>query len=155
MRAWSWRGQAHDRRVLLLALAAGTPGVVAMLFLLWRGALTWPLVLTVVLSWLGFALAAQEAVVRPLQTLSNLIAALREGDFSFRARAARDTGPLGEAMNAADEEWGEVRLVAAAQGSGGLPARELLGRIMAGADAFAAGAPQHDDMTIVVLRVLG
>ena len=65
------------------------------------------------------------------------------------------TDGVSEAMNAADEEWGEVRLIAAVQGSGGLPARELLDRIMAGADSFAAGAPQHDDMTIVVLRVLG
>jgi nitrate/nitrite-specific signal transduction histidine kinase len=34
-------------------------------------------------------LAVRERVVRPLQTLSNLLAALREGDFSIRARGAR------------------------------------------------------------------
>jgi len=30
---------------------------------------------------------------------------------------------------------------------------EGMGRILAAAQAFAAGAPQHDDMTLVVLRV--
>jgi serine phosphatase RsbU (regulator of sigma subunit) len=34
-----------------------------------------------------------------------------------------------------------------------LPA-EIIARIMQGADDFAAGAPQHDDMTLVVARVL-
>jgi serine phosphatase RsbU (regulator of sigma subunit) len=30
----------------------------------------------------------------------------------------------------------------------------MITRILAAADAFAAGAPQHDDMTLVVVRVL-
>ena len=47
---------------------------------------------------LGFALALRERVVLPLQTLSNLLAALREGDFSIRARGTADDDPLGEVM---------------------------------------------------------
>ena len=42
----------------------------------------------VVLAWLGFAAAVRERVTRPLQTLSNMLAALREGDYSIRARGA-------------------------------------------------------------------
>jgi two-component system, NtrC family, nitrogen regulation sensor histidine kinase NtrY len=49
-------------------------------------------------SWLGFALATQQRVVRPLQTMSNLLLALREGDFSFRARGARERDPLGDVL---------------------------------------------------------
>jgi serine phosphatase RsbU (regulator of sigma subunit) len=35
----------------------------------------------------------------------------------------------------------------------GRPAAETIARIMEAADQFAAGAPQHDDMTLVVMRV--
>ena len=38
------------------------------------------------------------ASILPLQTLSNLLAALGEGDFSIRARGARGGDPLGEVM---------------------------------------------------------
>ncbi len=37
-----------------------------------------------------------ESLVRPLQTLSNVVASLREGDYSFRARGAKARDPLGE-----------------------------------------------------------
>ena len=54
--------------------------------------------LLVIGCWLGFAFAAQERVVRPLQTMSNLLLALREGDFSFRARGAKRRDPLGDVL---------------------------------------------------------
>jgi phosphoserine phosphatase RsbU/P len=63
------------------------------------------------------------------------------------------TDGVSEAMNPDYEEWGEERMIEAAQGCNGLDAAETIERIMAGADAFAAGAPQHDDMTLVVLKV--
>src|SRR5262249_48610416 len=49
-------------------------------------------------AWLGFALAVRERVVFPLQTLSNLLSALREGDFSVRGRSPRPDDALGEVM---------------------------------------------------------
>jgi len=64
------------------------------------------------------------------------------------------TDGVSEAMNPADEEWGEERLIDAAQSCDGLGAVETITDIMSAADAFAAGAPQHDDMTLVALRVL-
>jgi sigma-B regulation protein RsbU (phosphoserine phosphatase) len=64
------------------------------------------------------------------------------------------TDGIGEAMNPADEEWGEERLIQTVQAARELPANEILSRIMAAADGFAAGAKQHDDMTLVVLRVV-
>jgi sigma-B regulation protein RsbU (phosphoserine phosphatase) len=63
------------------------------------------------------------------------------------------TDGVSESMNAADEEWGEERLAAAVRACGGACAAEIVKRIMAEAEGFAAGAPQHDDMTLVVLRV--
>jgi nitrogen fixation/metabolism regulation signal transduction histidine kinase len=37
-----------------------------------------------------------EGIIRPLQTLSNVVASLREGDYSFRARGAGSQDALGE-----------------------------------------------------------
>ena len=64
------------------------------------------------------------------------------------------TDGISESMNARDEEWGEDRLVEFAKTCHGLPACEAMTRILAAAEAFAAGASQHDDMTLVVLRIL-
>lgn len=63
------------------------------------------------------------------------------------------TDGFSEAMNPDLTEWGEERLIESIVGCAGLPARGVITRIMQAADAFAAGAPQSDDMTLVVLRV--
>jgi serine phosphatase RsbU (regulator of sigma subunit)/dihydrofolate reductase len=63
------------------------------------------------------------------------------------------TDGLSEAMNGSDDEWGEDRMIAEAQAHADLNAEELLQHLFRAADAFAAGAPQHDDMTVVVLRL--
>ena len=64
------------------------------------------------------------------------------------------TDGISEAENGAEEEWGEDTLIAAARASASLPPSETICRIMNAADAFAAGAPQHDDMTLVIARVV-
>ena len=46
-------------------------------------------------AWVVGAALVRERVVRPLQTLSNLIAALGEEDYSIRARGAKPSDPLG------------------------------------------------------------
>jgi methyl-accepting chemotaxis protein len=58
----------------------------------------WTLTVLILGFWFGFALALRERVVLPLQTLSNLLAALREGDYSIRGRAAKRDDTLGEVM---------------------------------------------------------
>jgi sigma-B regulation protein RsbU (phosphoserine phosphatase) len=63
------------------------------------------------------------------------------------------TDGVSESMNIRDEEWGEGRLIELAKTCHGLSALEGMRRILAAAQAFAGGAPQHDDMTLVVLRV--
>src|SRR5215831_17922476 len=63
------------------------------------------------------------------------------------------TDGVSESMNARDEEWGEDRLIELAKTCYGLPTLEAMRRILAAAQAFAGGSPQHDDMTLVVLRV--
>jgi two-component system nitrogen regulation sensor histidine kinase NtrY len=113
-----------------LALIGGLPAVAVALALLWTGEYTpkvqWTLTLLVVAFWWGSSLALRERIVRPLQTLSNLIAALREGDYSIRARGGRLDDALGQAMyevNALREPLREQRL-------GALEATALLKKVM-------------------------
>ncbi|HMK29980.1 MAG TPA: SpoIIE family protein phosphatase [Terriglobales bacterium] len=63
------------------------------------------------------------------------------------------TDGISEAMNAADEEWGEDQLMRTIEDCQGLRAQQILQRVFDAADAFVAGAKQHDDMTLVVLCV--
>lgn len=72
------------------------------LILLWTGDFSpkvrWTLGLLVAGWWLLVGLSLAERVIRPLQTISNLLAALREGDYSIRARGARADDALGLAL---------------------------------------------------------
>ncbi|HWT79100.1 MAG TPA: PAS domain-containing sensor histidine kinase, partial [Candidatus Methylomirabilis sp.] len=111
------RKLSYDQRVLGLAFLAGLPGGLVALVLLWVGdyssKVRWTLALLIVGFWWGLALALRERVVRPLQTLSNLLAALREGDYSLRARGATGADALGEVMleaNALGEVFRDQRL---------------------------------------------
>ena len=92
----------HERLVLRLALFTGLPGVIGTAVLLWRGGYSakvqWTFDLLVAGSWLIAAFVLRERVVRPLQTLSNMLAALREGDYSIRARGADRDDALGLAF---------------------------------------------------------
>ena len=84
---------SHEGYVVLLAFIAGLPGSVMALYLLWADGHTLQFKLTittlVVCVWLGCAFAVRERVVFPLQTLSNLLGALREGDYSVRGRSPK------------------------------------------------------------------
>jgi two-component system nitrogen regulation sensor histidine kinase NtrY len=91
-----------DQRILLLALASGFPAALVALILLWTGDYTpkvqWTLTVFLVGVWTGCSFSVRHRVVLPLQTLSNLLAALRESDFSIRARGASGDDPLGAVM---------------------------------------------------------
>jgi phosphoserine phosphatase RsbU/P len=64
------------------------------------------------------------------------------------------TDGISEAMNKQEEEWGEEHMMQTAQACKGLSASETITLLVQAADAFAAGAKQHDDMTLVVVRLL-
>jgi serine phosphatase RsbU (regulator of sigma subunit) len=64
------------------------------------------------------------------------------------------TDGIREAMNAAEQEWGEDRLMKTVEGCDGLAAQQVMQRVFSAADEFVAGAKQHDDMTLVVLRAV-
>jgi len=120
----------HENRILLLALSSGATAVLVALIFLWSGDhdlnTRWSLTFLLAATWLGFAFAVRGAVIRPLQTLSNMQSALREGDFSFRVRGANSGDALGELMlevNTLSEMLREQRL-------GALEAGALLTTVM-------------------------
>ena len=63
------------------------------------------------------------------------------------------TDGISEAMTRDDEEWGEERMIAAAVAVRGNDAGDVLKAMFAAADQFTAGAPQHDDMTMLILKL--
>jgi nitrogen fixation/metabolism regulation signal transduction histidine kinase len=91
--------QSYERRLRWLGLAVGLPGTITALALLWftphSDELRWTLSMLLVVVWLAVAALLIERVIRPLQTISNMLAALREGDFSMRASGARTDDALG------------------------------------------------------------
>jgi two-component system, NtrC family, nitrogen regulation sensor histidine kinase NtrY len=139
----------HERRVFYYVLLAGLPAVVIALALLWTGDWTpkvqWTLTVLIVSFYFGFAGAARTRVVYPLQTLSNLLAALREGDYSIRARGARGSDALAEVMlevNALGETLREQRL-------GALEAIALLRKVMAEIDVAVFTFDGHHRLKLV------
>lgn len=63
------------------------------------------------------------------------------------------TDGISEAMTHDDEEWGDDRMIASADKCKDKTANEVLKHIFRDADTFTAGAPQHDDMTLLVLKL--
>jgi two-component system, NtrC family, nitrogen regulation sensor histidine kinase NtrY len=120
----------HERQVLVLALLTGVPALVVALALLGVGDFAprtrWTLIVLTVAAWLALAAALRERVVRPLQTVSNMLAALREGDFSMRARGANPDDALGLLLLELNSLGEDLR----AQRLGALEATALLRRVM-------------------------
>jgi two-component system nitrogen regulation sensor histidine kinase NtrY len=91
-----------DRSVQVFTLLAGGPAVFATLILLrdspWPWSVRFGVGAVTVGVWIAAILMVRERVLFPIRTLTNLLAALREGDYSLRARAARQTDSLGDVM---------------------------------------------------------
>ena len=123
-----------ERRVTLLSLLAGLPAVALCALLLWLGDYSTRSQLTIdlflVLGWLVVAFKLKERIVRPLQTLSNILAALREGDYSLRGRRATVGDALGEVMLEVNELGQTLR----EQRLGALEATALLRTVMSEID---------------------
>src|SRR5216110_3489060 len=93
---------SYEGKITWLTVAAALPAIFVALALLWFGdygaKVQWTLTILIIASFLGFISSAREHIVHPLRTMSNLLAALREGDYSIRARGARAGNALGEVL---------------------------------------------------------
>src|SRR5215472_2229154 len=81
---------SFDTRILLMTLLISLPGAIVAEILLWVGKysieLKWTVTLFIALAWMIGSSMLHSLVIRPMQTLSNMVAAIREEDFSFRIR---------------------------------------------------------------------
>jgi len=79
-----------DTRILLMTLLISLPGAIVAELFLWLGnhslELKWTVTLFIALAWMIGSSMLHGQVIRPMQTLSNMVAAIREEDFSFRLR---------------------------------------------------------------------
>jgi nitrogen fixation/metabolism regulation signal transduction histidine kinase len=132
----------HQQRVFLQALLTAVPAIGTAFVLLWTGdfslALRWIVTAVLVLAALAMAGVARAQVVRPLQTLANLLFALRKGDYAIRAAGARADDAMGLAMLEANA----LGLTLREQRLGNLEATALLRTVMGEIDvavfAFSA-----------------
>ena len=119
----------HEGQVFWLALIGGLPAVALAVILLWTGDFAartqWTLGALVVIVWFACALLARERVVRPLQTVSNVLAALRERDYTLRARGSNPEDALGLLLLELNSLGDDLR----AQRMGALEATALLRRV--------------------------
>lgn len=124
----------YEKRIALFTLLAVLPAsLTAGVLLAFR---PWPvslrvasiLILCLVSTLLGRLLRKQ--IIHPLHTLSNVIAALREEDFSFRARGATPHDPLGQLAL----EINTLAELLAAQNTRTIEATTLLRRVMESVD---------------------
>lgn len=90
---------SYQRRIPALALAAGLPAVTVAAVFVWHA--EWPtwarVAVTIVAagSWVGLVAILRHELIRPLQTLANVLAAFRGGDYSMRVRAEGTDRALG------------------------------------------------------------
>lgn len=63
------------------------------------------------------------------------------------------TDGVTEALNPADEEFGEERLKNLLCRVAHLPAKEIISRIANELHGWIADAPQHDDLTFIVMKI--
>src|SRR6185503_10243909 len=89
-----------EHRLVALILLSGLPATALAEWLLWTGSISTEIrvgvTLLLLIWWLAFAFAARHRIRFPLQTLANLLAGMREGDFSTRARGSTRDDALGE-----------------------------------------------------------
>jgi nitrogen fixation/metabolism regulation signal transduction histidine kinase len=138
-----------ERRITFLALAAGGPAVALCAFLLWyddySGRVQWTADLFLVIIWLSISFNLKQRVVRPLQTLSNILAAIREGDYSIRGRRASLGDALGEVMLEVNDLGQTLR----EQRIGALEATALLRTVMAEIDVAVFAFDGKEQLQLV------
>jgi nitrogen fixation/metabolism regulation signal transduction histidine kinase len=132
----------HDLRVTLATLAGGLPAVAAGWWLARRtggGPGAYALAAAGTAAWLVGAAAVRVRVERPLQTLANMLAALREGDFTMRGRAARPDDAMGLALTEANLLTATLREERLRALESAALLRRVLGEIDAALFAFDEG----------------
>ncbi|MGE5294039.1 MAG: sensor histidine kinase [Solirubrobacterales bacterium] len=139
----------YEHRILLFGMGAGLAGSLTSFFLLWqcdysvRTRVT--LAVLIVFGWVVAVLALHNKIVFPLRTLSNLLGALREGDYSLRVKGARTDDALGELIWEANALAGFLR----EQRLGAMEASALLRKVLGQIDVAMFGFDSEGRLQLV------
>jgi len=140
---------AFEHKVFLMAMLVALPSTataIALVFIYGDTArLQWTVTILLVLFWLAVAAAVREKVVFPLRTISNLLAALHEGDFSFRARPTHHDDALSEVMIQLNAIVDTLR----DQRSSALEATALLRKVMGEIDVAIFAFDAHRKLKLI------
>lgn len=139
----------HDQTILGLAFLAGLPGSAVALVWLWTTPVApwiqWGASILIVAAWVGLAVATRRAVVKPLQTLANLLSALRHEDFTIDGRVTDRDDVLGLVF----AEVNDLREVLRDQRIGALEATALLRKVVAEIDVAIFAFDGEDRLRLV------
>lgn len=142
------RWPPFETRLLLLALAGAVPGALVACAFVWyhlSGPLALAATLALVAAAVGLPLLAHRRLVYTLNTQANLLEALREGDFSLRARTAWGGGSMEEVMreiNALGEILRQQRL-------GAVEATVLLRKVIDAIDVAVFAFDRRERLQVV------
>lgn len=121
---------SFEFKIFYLALCSGLPAFALLLWLLWFEGYSNKIIFTcailIGIFWISLSAFVYQKVIYPLRTLSNLLEALREGDYSMRARGARWFDAMGEVLI----EINSLRDYLKQQRMGAIEAHVLLQAIM-------------------------
>lgn len=96
------RSLPFQKQILWLSFLCGLPGFLAALILLqagdFSGKSVFTVIVLVVVGWAGLTAMLYHRVIRPIQTASNMLSALREGDFSMQGGFIDEEDALGQLM---------------------------------------------------------
>jgi two-component system nitrogen regulation sensor histidine kinase NtrY len=138
-----------ERQILIRSLLSGLVGFLVSMWFVWTRnySIQTQIILTalILLSWIGFALGLKSKVVFPLRTISNILEAIREGDYSLRIRGANREDAMGELIlevNALTRSLREQRF-------GVMEAMALLRKTLAQIDVAMFGFNQEGKLCLV------
>jgi len=143
------RSLSYQRLIPSLALISGLPAVVVAMTLLWTGGFEvrtqWTISIVVILVWVSLVFMLRERLIRPLHAVSNMLEALREGDYSLRTRSDGRDDALGlilHEVNGLAQMFHDQRLDA-------LEASNLLTRVLAVIDVALFSFDEEDNLQLL------
>jgi len=146
---WRWSNLPYEARLTILSLVAGVPGALVAFVLLWGGDFSLKLQVTltlfVLLAWLGISTSLRNRVIYPLRTLANLLEALRQGDYSLRARELGHQDAMSEVL----WEINTLRDTLQSQRMGAVEATALLRRVMEEIDVAVFTFDEKGELRLV------
>jgi nitrogen fixation/metabolism regulation signal transduction histidine kinase len=145
----SRRRLSFERRLRLWLMLMSLPVLVLCAYVLDAQnadtTISW-IVLLIVAAGLAFAVSLiVEQITRPLQTLANVVAALREDDYSFRARGARRNDAMGDLALEINALAGMLQ----AQRAGALEAMALVERVMSSMQSPVLAFDPEDTLVLL------